>query len=85
VDKPNACYPIENCKYAAGGFDYDLTIYREGSLYFAGWFCRRCLTRMETPRVKEWNAAKEAAQDAIGAHHFDQHSDPAWNRGWSDV
>jgi len=85
VEKADEFYPIENCKYSAGGFDYDLIIYRQGAQYFASWFCRRCLMLQETSRLRDWNSAKEAAQDAIGAHHFDQHSDPAWNRDWSDA
>ncbi len=74
MDKPSDAYPIECIQYTAGGLNYDLIVFRLGAAYYAAWYCRRCLTRTETVTNKEWNAAKEDAQDAIGAHHFDKHT-----------
>ncbi|BBO31575.1 hypothetical protein [Lacipirellula parvula] len=66
-------YPIESCQYTAGGFKYDVTIFRQREKYHAAWYCPRCLTQTETTPCNEWNSAKQDAYDAIGAHHFYKH------------
>ncbi|WP_428304826.1 hypothetical protein [Lacipirellula sp.] len=74
MDKSNGAYPIENCGYTAGGDYYDLAIYRQDGAFHAQWCCRRCRTQAATAPRREWNTAKQDAQDAIGAHHFEKHT-----------
>ena len=69
----SSSYPIESVQFKASGARYEIIVYQRGSDYYAAWYCRNCLIRVETGMRETTRDAKAVAQEAIGAHHLAKH------------